>query len=133
MARQYVPQARAAGASVVDFSAAFRQSDAVPLLIPAINGEQLQELAEAALVAALQLYRNPAGLGLACITAARTGTVDGAPTYRSVSGFMGQATWKNWPSRPPRCFPSVMLNQHCFPSALPSICCRKWVSWTKME
>ncbi|HJV05769.1 MAG TPA: aspartate-semialdehyde dehydrogenase [Chromobacteriaceae bacterium] len=89
LARQYVPQARAAGASVVDFSAAFRQSDAVPLVIPAINGEQLQELAEAALVAAPNCTVTPLALALQPLLPLGLERLT-VSTYQSVSG-MGQA------------------------------------------
>ena len=89
IARAHVPQARAAGAAVVDFSAAFRHDPEVPLVAPSVNAAELEGLAEAALVAvpnctviplaqALQALRP---LGLQRVTVS---------TYQSVSGS-GQA------------------------------------------
>ena len=48
IARQYAPQAAAAGAAVVDNSSAFRQDDDAPLVVSEVNPEALETLAGSA-------------------------------------------------------------------------------------
>ena len=89
LAREYAPQARAAGAAVVDFSSAFRDDDSVPLVIPAINGALLADAGEAALAAVPNCTVTPLALALAALRPLGLQRVSVA-TYQSVSGS-GQA------------------------------------------
>ncbi|MDN0074283.1 aspartate-semialdehyde dehydrogenase [Crenobacter sp. SG2303] len=89
IAREWAPQARGAGATVVDFSSAFRHADDVPLVFPPANAAALDGLEQGGLVSVPNCTVSPlawalapfAELGLERVTVA---------TYQSVSGT-GQA------------------------------------------
>jgi len=84
VSRRWAPVARAAGARVVDNSSAFRYDDAVPLVVPEVNGERLDD--GPALVANPNCSTIAIVLALAPLhRAAGLERVDVA-TYQSVSG-----------------------------------------------
>ncbi|WP_293764588.1 aspartate-semialdehyde dehydrogenase [uncultured Aquitalea sp.] len=85
IARQYVPEARAAGVAVIDFSSAFRLDEEVPLVVTPINGALLQGLAEGALVSVPNCTVTPLALALAPLLPLGLERVTVA-TYQSVSG-----------------------------------------------
>ncbi|QEL55561.1 aspartate-semialdehyde dehydrogenase [Chromobacterium paludis] len=85
LSRQYVPQARDAGAAVVDFSSAFRQEAGVPLVAPAINAAELADLGRAPLVAVPNCTVTPLALALAPLLPLDIARVTVA-TYQAVSG-----------------------------------------------
>lgn len=62
-AREHVPRALDAGCTVVDASPAFRAEPDVPLVVPAVNGDQLGRLGARRLVA------SPGGATVALVTA----------------------------------------------------------------
>ncbi|MBP4048469.1 aspartate-semialdehyde dehydrogenase [Chromobacterium violaceum] len=85
ISREYVPQARDAGAAVVDFSSAFRNVAGVPLVAPAINAAELEELGRAPLVAVPNCTVTPLALALAPLAPLGIDRVTVA-TYQAVSG-----------------------------------------------
>ncbi|XLM19586.1 aspartate-semialdehyde dehydrogenase, partial [Chromobacterium piscinae] len=85
ISRQYVPQARDAGAAVVDFSSAFRHDAGVPLVAPAINAAELQDLGRAPLVAVPNCTVTPLALALAPLLPLGIARVT-VSTYQAVSG-----------------------------------------------
>ncbi|MDF0607026.1 aspartate-semialdehyde dehydrogenase [Neisseriaceae bacterium TC5R-5] len=87
LAREFVPQAQAAGAAVVDFSSAFRLDEQVPLIVPGINSEQLADAA--GLVAVPNCTVTPLVLALAPLRALGMQRLT-VTTYQAVSGS-GQA------------------------------------------
>ncbi|OHX11656.1 aspartate-semialdehyde dehydrogenase [Chromobacterium sphagni] len=89
IAREYAPQARDAGAAVVDFSSAFRNDAGVPLVVPAINPAALADLGHAPLVAVPNCTTTPLALALAALLPLEIKRVSVA-TYQAVSGS-GQA------------------------------------------
>ncbi|OHX19613.1 aspartate-semialdehyde dehydrogenase [Chromobacterium sphagni] len=89
IAREYAPQARDAGAAVVDFSSAFRNDAGVPLVVPAINPAALTDLGRAPLVAVPNCTTTPLALALAALLPLEIKRVSVA-TYQAVSGS-GQA------------------------------------------
>ncbi|WP_028535316.1 aspartate-semialdehyde dehydrogenase [Paludibacterium yongneupense] len=88
-ARRYVPDARAAGASVIDFSSAFREDDGVPLAVSGIDDAARAVLDDASLLATPNCTVTPLALALNALSpnAPQRVTVS---TYQSVSGS-GQA------------------------------------------
>ncbi|KUM02900.1 aspartate-semialdehyde dehydrogenase [Chromobacterium subtsugae] len=89
VSREYAPQARDAGAAVVDFSSAFRADAGVPLVAPAINAAELEDLGRAPLVAVPNCTTTPLALALAALLPLGVQRASIA-TYQAVSGS-GQA------------------------------------------
>ncbi|OWY40580.1 aspartate-semialdehyde dehydrogenase [Xenophilus sp. AP218F] len=89
VAREYVPQARAAGVDVIDFSSAYRQDESVPLMVPGLNSELLENIGQAALVSVPNCTVTPLALALAPLKPLGVKRVSVA-TYQAVSGS-GQA------------------------------------------
>lgn len=89
ISRQYVPLAREAGATVIDFSSAYRQDDEVPLLVPALNGSLVADLPESALIAVPNCTVTPLAIALKALAEHGLKRVT-VSTYQSVSGS-GQA------------------------------------------
>jgi aspartate-semialdehyde dehydrogenase len=87
ISRQLAPEARAAGALVVDFSSAFRADADVPLVVPRINGAALP--AGAALLSVPNCTVTPLARGLFALAPHGLARVT-VSTYQSVSGS-GQA------------------------------------------
>ncbi|UTH73817.1 aspartate-semialdehyde dehydrogenase [Chromobacterium sp. IIBBL 290-4] len=85
ISRQYVPQARDAGAAVVDFSSAFRNTEGVPLVAPAINAAALEDLGRAPLVSVPNCTVTPLALALAPLLPLGVKRVS-VSTYQAVSG-----------------------------------------------
>lgn len=85
VAREYVPQARAAGVTVIDFSDAYRLDAEVPLVVPAVNGDQLQGLEAGALVSAPNCTVTPLAMALRPLLPLQPMRLTVA-TYQSVSG-----------------------------------------------
>ncbi|RQO73044.1 aspartate-semialdehyde dehydrogenase [Aquitalea sp. FJL05] len=85
VAREYVPQARAAGVTVIDFSSAFRLDAEVPLVVPAVNAEQLAGLEAGALVAVPNCTVTPLAMALRPLLPLQPKRLTVA-TYQSVSG-----------------------------------------------
>ncbi|MGL6070379.1 aspartate-semialdehyde dehydrogenase [Craterilacuibacter sp.] len=84
-ARRYVPDARASGCIVIDFSAAFRADAGVPLLVSAINEGLLTDAGEAGLVSVPNCTVTPLAQALAVFTGQGLKRVT-VSTYQSVSG-----------------------------------------------
>jgi aspartate-semialdehyde dehydrogenase len=85
VARRLAPEARASGTTVLDFSAAFRRDDSVPLIVPRINGQTLPELEDVSLIAIPNCTVTPLAIALHALLphGVRRVTVS---TYQSVSG-----------------------------------------------
>jgi len=90
VSRAYAPLALAAGAHVVDNSSAFRADEAVPLVVPEVNGHRLA--AEDAETAPVRLIANPncvaaiAAVALAPLHARRLVVRIVGSTYQAASG-----------------------------------------------
>jgi aspartate-semialdehyde dehydrogenase len=85
ISRRCAPLARAAGATVIDFSSAFRAAEDVPFVVPRINGASLSTAETPALVSAPNCTVAP--LALALFALAPNGlTRVTVSTYQSVSG-----------------------------------------------
>lgn len=89
ISRRYVPLAREAGATVIDFSSVYRQDDEVPLLVPALNGSLVADLPENALIAVPNCTVTPLAIALKALAGHGLQRVT-VSTYQSVSGN-GQA------------------------------------------
>ncbi|RQW27903.1 aspartate-semialdehyde dehydrogenase [Rhodobacteraceae bacterium CH30] len=89
VARRYVPDARTAGCVVLDFSAAFRTDEGVPLVVSGINDNLLLDAGETGLVAVPNCTVTPLAQALAVFAAKGLSRVT-VSTYQSVSGS-GQA------------------------------------------
>lgn len=89
ISRQYVPLAREAGATVIDFSAAYREDDEVPLIVPALNGNLLADVPENALIAVPNCTVTPLAVALKALAGHGLKRVT-VSTYQSVS-VSGQA------------------------------------------
>ncbi|MBV8679444.1 MAG: aspartate-semialdehyde dehydrogenase [Aquitalea sp.] len=85
VAREYVPQARAAGVTVIDFSDAFRLDAEVPLVVPSVNGNLLAGLEAGALVAVPNCTVTPLAMALRPLLPLQPRRLTVA-TYQSVSG-----------------------------------------------
>ncbi|WP_287876912.1 aspartate-semialdehyde dehydrogenase [Aquitalea sp.] len=85
VAREYVPQARAAGVTVIDFSDAYRLDAEVPLVVPSVNGAQLEGLEAGALVSAPNCTVTPLAMALHPLLPLQPRRLTVA-TYQSVSG-----------------------------------------------
>ena len=84
-ARQMVPQALAAGARVVDFSAAFRLDPDVPLVVPRISPSALTDADAAPLVAVPNCTVTPLAVALHALAGHGLERVT-VTTFQSVSG-----------------------------------------------
>ncbi len=84
IAQQWAPVARAAGAVVIDNSSAYRYDDAVPLVVPEVNGDLLD--ARPTLVANPNCSAAPVVVALAALAPAATLRKLVVSTYQSVSG-----------------------------------------------
>lgn len=84
IAQQWAPVARAAGACVIDNSSAYRYDDAVPLVVPEVNGELLD--ARPTLVANPNCSAAPVVLALKPLEALGRLERLVVATYQSVSG-----------------------------------------------
>lgn len=89
VSRRFVPEARAAGVRVIDFSSAFRTDDGVPLIVPRINGDSLESLEDVSLLSMPNCTVTPLALALHALAAHGIARVT-VSTYQSVSGS-GQA------------------------------------------
>lgn len=90
VSRRLVPEARAAGAVVLDFSAAFRADDSVPFIVPRINGNTLAGLEDVSLVSMPNCTVTPLAVALNALVAHGIERVT-VSTYQSVSGSGHQA------------------------------------------
>ncbi len=84
LAQEWAPVARAAGAVVIDNSSAYRYDDAVPLVVPEVNGDLLD--ARPTLVANPNCSAAPVVLALAALQPLATLQRLVVSTYQSVSG-----------------------------------------------
>jgi aspartate-semialdehyde dehydrogenase len=84
LAQQWAPVARAAGAVVIDNSSAYRYDDAVPLVVPEVNGDLLD--ARPTLVANPNCSAAPIVVALAALQPLATLQRLVVSTYQSVSG-----------------------------------------------
>jgi len=83
-ARQWIPDALASGATVIDNSSAFRMVDNIPLIVPEVNGQNLQvnhKLIANPNCSTIQLV-----MALAPLASAATIKWVSVSTYQSVSG-----------------------------------------------
>ncbi|MDC7713511.1 aspartate-semialdehyde dehydrogenase [Vogesella sp. LYT5W] len=85
LSRRFVPEARNAGCAVIDFSAVYRLSEDVPLVVPGINDAALDDLGEGLLLAVPNCTVTPVAKALAALQACGLERVTVA-TYQSVSG-----------------------------------------------
>lgn len=85
LSRRFVPEARNAGCAVIDFSAVYRLSEDVPLVVPGINDAVLDDLGEGLLLAVPNCTVTPVAKALAALQACGLERVTIA-TYQSVSG-----------------------------------------------
>ena len=83
---KYVPRASAAGSIVIDNTSAFRQDDDVPLVVPEINADLLEDLAAGAIVANPNCSTIQLLVAVAPIHAAAGIDRINVATYQSVSG-----------------------------------------------
>ena len=84
LAQQWAPVARGAGAVVIDNSSAYRYDDAVPLVVPEVNGDLLD--ARTTLVANPNCSAAPIVVALAALQPLATLQRLVVSTYQSVSG-----------------------------------------------
>ncbi|MFO0585326.1 MAG: aspartate-semialdehyde dehydrogenase [Anaeromyxobacter sp.] len=84
VSKAWAPKARAAGCAVVDVSSAYRADAAVPLVVPAVNGDALASLARPAMVAtpsplatALALVLAPLGRAVRAVVATHLAPASG--------------------------------------------------------
>lgn len=89
LASQWAPQARAAGAVVVDNSSAHRYDDAVPLIVPEVNGALLA--ARPTLIANPNCSAAPIVMALAALRGLGVLRSLVVSTYQSVSGAGSEA------------------------------------------
>jgi aspartate-semialdehyde dehydrogenase len=85
VSRRYVPEARAAGVTVIDFSSAFREDALVPFIVPRINGATLAQLEDSTLLAVPNCTVTPLALALHALAGHGIERVT-VSTYQSVSG-----------------------------------------------
>jgi len=85
ISRRLVPEARAAGALVIDFSAAFRLDAQVPFIVPRINGTVLAELEDVSLISVPNCTVTPLAVALHALAPCGIERVT-VSTYQSVSG-----------------------------------------------
>ncbi|TDR82103.1 aspartate-semialdehyde dehydrogenase [Paludibacterium purpuratum] len=85
VSRQLAPQARAAGATVIDFSSAFRLDEQVPFVVPRINGAGLLAQEDVSLVSVPNCTVTPLAVALNALAANGLSRVT-VSTYQSVSG-----------------------------------------------
>lgn len=83
---KYVPQASAAGCIVIDNTSAFRQDKDIPLVIPEINGDLLQDLDAGAIIANPNCSTIQMLVAIAPIHAVAGIARINVATYQSVSG-----------------------------------------------
>ena len=83
---QHVPRASAAGSKVIDNTSAFRQDDDIPLVIPEINADLLEDLAAGAIIANPNCSTIQTLVAIAPIHAAVGIDRINVATYQSVSG-----------------------------------------------
>jgi len=83
---QHVPRASAAGSIVIDNTSAFRQDDDIPLVIPEINADLLEDLAAGAIIANPNCSTIQMLVAIAPIHAAVGIDRINVATYQSVSG-----------------------------------------------
>jgi len=83
---KYVPRASAAGCIVIDNTSAFRQDDDIPLVVPEINADLLEDLAAGAIVANPNCSTIQMLVAVAPIHAAAGIDRINVATYQSVSG-----------------------------------------------
>jgi aspartate-semialdehyde dehydrogenase len=85
VSRRLVPEARACGTTVLDFSAAFRRDESVPLIVPRINGQALLEMEDVSLVSMPNCTVTPLAVALHALAPHGIERVT-VSTYQSVSG-----------------------------------------------
>jgi aspartate-semialdehyde dehydrogenase len=85
VARAWVPKARAAGATVVDASAAFRDDPGVPLVVPEVNAAALAAVGKGGLVASPGTTATALAVALAPLHAAAGLERVVVSTYQSVA------------------------------------------------
>jgi aspartate-semialdehyde dehydrogenase len=85
VSRRYVPEARDAGATVIDFSNAFRMDGQVPFAVPRINGAALASLEDVTLVSVPNCTVTPLAVALNALAPHGIERVT-VSTYQSVSG-----------------------------------------------
>jgi len=82
----YVPRATAAGCIVIDNTSAYRQDDDIPLVVPEINADLLQDLTAGAIIANPNCSTIQMLVAIAPIHAAAGIDRINVATYQSVSG-----------------------------------------------
>ena len=85
LSRRFIPDARTASCAVIDFSATYRLSDDVPLVVPGVNDHVLDDLGEGLLLSVPNCTVTPVARALAALQAGGLQRVTVA-TYQSVSG-----------------------------------------------
>lgn len=83
---KYVPRASAAGCIVIDNTSAFRQDDDIPLVVPEINADLLEDLSPGAIIANPNCSTIQMLVAIAPIHAAVGIDRINVATYQSVSG-----------------------------------------------
>lgn len=85
VSRKFAPEARAAGCTVIDFSAAFRKDELVPFIVPRINGAALVAQEDVSLVSVPNCTVSPLAIALNALAPHGLERVT-VSTYQSVSG-----------------------------------------------
>ncbi len=83
---EYVPRASAAGCTVIDNTSAFRQDDDIPLVVPEVNADLLEDLPPGAIIANPNCSTIQMLVAIAPIHAAAGIDRINVATYQSVSG-----------------------------------------------
>lgn len=83
---EYAPRAAAAGAVVIDNTSAFRYDDAIPLVVPEVNGHVLEGLSGGCIIANPNCSTIQMVVALAPVHARAGITRINVATYQSVSG-----------------------------------------------
>ena len=86
VSEEYAPQAAAAGAIVIDNTSAFRYDDDIPLVVPEVNPQALDDIGSGAIIANPNCSTIQMVVALAPIYRAAGITRINVATYQSVSG-----------------------------------------------
>jgi len=86
VSEQYAPEAAAAGAIVIDNTSAFRYLDDIPLVVPEVNSEALEDIGRGAIIANPNCSTIQMVVALAPIYREAGITRINVATYQSVSG-----------------------------------------------
>lgn len=86
VSKEYAPQAAAAGAIVIDNTSAFRYDDDIPLVVPEVNPQALDDISDGAIIANPNCSTIQMVVALAPIHAVAGVARINVATYQSVSG-----------------------------------------------